>query len=131
MTAVPAIHSVSVSRTSQLEVGAYYLVSGTHRGFPLPPQVLCLRKKDINPTLSGVGCIQGILFWRMWNSTGVIHDHLYTLYDVNIPEHGDHDVHLERLDESLVKGVVGAKSFADVQQEIQQRIQKGWADAFK
>ena len=117
---------IGVTRTSQLEVGAYYLIRGTGRGkFPLPPQVFRLLQKDIHPTLTGVGHIKGTLWWRCWNRVEVSSDHLLTLYELNIPEHGQHDIHLERIDPGLVTRVVGADWYQEVSQAIHQALSRG------
>lgn len=120
-----SVRTVSVTRVSQLEVGAYYVIKGTGRGkFPLPPQVLLLEEKDIHPTLTGVGHVRGTLWWRMWGKkVGVSRHHLLTLYELNIPEHGQHDIHLERvLEARLVRGVVGAMWYQDVAMAIHQKL---------
>ena len=118
------IHTVAVARVSQLEVGGYYLIRGTMRGWPVPPQVLHLERKELHPTLTGVGHISGTLWWRMWDRIGVAHNHLLTLYELNIPEHGAHSVHLERIDPATVHTLVGHGWYRDVQQELSQRLAK-------
>ena len=116
-----AIHSVSGSRVSQLEVGAYYIVKGTRHGLPITPQVLYLQEKEIHPTFLGEGHMKGILFWRMWDKVGKIENHLITLKEVNIPEHGEHDIHLERVHDHVARGVVSDPQYREVQSQLLNR----------
>ena len=90
----------SVTRESQLEIGAWYLIKGsTSSGFPLPPQVFHLEQKHIPITAVADRWVQG---WMLWGCAGQIFEspnHRLQLHQVNVPEHGEHDIHLERVDD--------------------------------
>ena len=119
-----SIPTVSVVRPSQLELGAYYLIKGNdHLFLPIPPQVFRLERKMIYSEL-GEGWISGTLWWRMWNQGRMEKDHQLTLYQINVPDRGLSDIHLERIPDHLVRQIVAAPAYREVQQEQQAKIQR-------
>ena len=104
----------SVTRESQLEVGAWYMIKGsTSSGLPLPPQVI-----NLPPFGSGDRWIQG---WMLWGCAGQVFEspnHRIQLHQINIPEHGDHDIHLERVDDLQVANIKrGVSSYSEIEQD--------------
>jgi len=92
-----------VQRESQLEEGAWYLIRGsTSAGFELPPQVFLLEEKHLPPSGVGESWIRGFMVWGCAGQTFHLEDHKIPLLQVNVPEHGEHDVHLERVDAQTV-----------------------------
>ena len=116
--------TVSVVRPSQLEVGAYYLIKGNdHRFLPIPPQVFRLEQKVIY-SLLGEGYVVGTLWWQMLNQAKMEPNHQLTLYQINVPDRGLSDIHLERIPDHVVQRIVAAPGYAEVQQQQQQEIQQ-------
>lgn len=116
--------TVSVVRPSQLEVGAYYLIKGNdHRSMPIPPQVFRLEKTVIH-SLLGEGYVVGTLWWRMFNQARVEPNHQLTLYQINVPDRGLSDIHLERIPDLWVQRLLGDPGYTEVQQQQQQEIQQ-------
>lgn len=119
------IPTVSVSRPSQLEVGAYYFLKGTdpRSGLPLPPQVVRVEQVFYNPIEWAGGYIIGTLWWRMWNQEKVEYNHFIPLHQINVPDQGNSDIHLERIPDRVVRQIVGIEDYREVQQELlKQRI---------
>ncbi len=118
------IPTVSVSRPSQLQLGAYYLIKGNDKaGFAIPPQVFRLEKKVIY-SLLGEGWVSGTLWWRMWNQARMEIDHKFSLYQINVPDRGLSDIHLERIPDHLVRHMVADPSYADIQQHQQNKLRQ-------
>lgn len=119
-----SIPTVSVVRPSQLELGAYYLIKGTdHALLPIPPQVFRLEGKVIH-SLLGEGYVTGTLWWRMWNTARMEQNHQLTLYQINVPDRGLSDIHLERIPDHLVRQIVSIPSYQEVQAQQQATIQR-------
>jgi hypothetical protein len=92
------VHTVSVKRVAQLDEGAWYAVKGTDSsGLPLPPQVYLLEEKHMVPTAMGFDRIVGTLRAHMGDKIWVYKDRTFFPSQINIPEHGLHDIHLERM----------------------------------
>jgi len=120
------IPTVSVTRPSQLEVGAYYLIKGTdnYSKLPLPPQVIRVEEIFHNPMALDGGYLTGTLWWRMWHTERVVHHHILPLKQINLPEQGKSDIHLERIPNHIVRDIVGNEAFGDVQQELLKKFSR-------
>lgn len=115
MTVAPAAHYTSVQRASQLEVGAYYQIKGTDSsGYPIPKQVFRLESKVMPPTGNGMGIIRGTLWWEVMGFRGIDSNFGMYLADVNIPNHYQHDHHLERIDQRLIDGALHNPGYKDI-----------------
>lgn len=115
-----AIPTVSVRQAGQLVEGAWYVIKGTNAGKPLPPQVFQLVKIHPPRTFLGDVSVEGWVFWHMlgirkreWTSL--------SLKDVNIPEHGEHDIHLERVGDAFVQTVMKNEQWKEIAQDLQRR----------
>lgn len=92
------IHTVSVNRAAQLVEGEWYAVKGTDgSGLPLPPQVYQLEEKHVLPTGLGLERILGTLRAHLGDRIWIYRNREFYPSQVNIPEHGLHDIHLERM----------------------------------
>jgi hypothetical protein len=109
-----------VNRPSQLEVGAYYLIKGTDpiTGLPFPPQVIQVDQFFYNLIDGSEGYLIGTLWWRMWNVEKMVPNHLIPLRQINLPDQGESDIHLERVPDRIVRQLVGAEGYKEVQQDL-------------
>ena len=109
--------TISVAHLAQLQVGAYYAIKGTYRGYPLPPQVFFLQRLIRGRTIFGQQTIGGLIFWHMLGIQRCEPATL-TLDDVNIPEHGIHDIHLERVPDQLVQRLAWDESWKEISRDV-------------
>ena len=97
---------VSVTRADQIILGKVYQVVGTDgMGVSIPPQILQVDSPVIYRSVMDVGYFRAS-FWTDLGSVQGKHFHpnmLVPLESVNIPEHGSHDRHLERIDDRLAE----------------------------
>jgi hypothetical protein len=102
------VHTVSVRTVAQLEEGAWYAVVGTDSsGLPLPPQVFLLEEKHTSPTVAGAVRVVGTLRAHLGDRIWVYKDRDFFPSQINIPEHGLHDIHFERIKMEDVPALLG------------------------
>jgi|TARA_R100001530_G_C4178574_1_gene118779 hypothetical protein len=109
----------SVTRESQLEVGAWYKIVGTtSSGFELPPQAFLLEEKYLPLTTVGDRWVKGYMVWGSAGKMFHVEDHKIQLHEVNVPEHGLHDIHLERVDDEIVRSLGWkVKRYSEIEQD--------------
>jgi hypothetical protein len=122
------IPTVSVSRPGQLETGAVYLIKGSHLGLPLPPQVFILRHKNLCSDGVGNPYVEGELYWSMFRLRGFSQNHRIYLYQVGIPDLGQHDIHLERISNEAVHRLMGDDSWRDIEKDKRRLLPKALQD---
>lgn len=113
----------TVSDASHLELGVFYLLCGTSAGVPIPPQVVQVITKPTSVSLLEAPTFE---VW-MWLNAGPDLPRIgpertqMSLYDVNIPEHGQHDRHLRRVPDDLVKAMerlAALKFYQDIATDV-------------
>ena len=99
---------ISVTRADQIEQGRIYRVVGTDgSGVDIPPQIIRVETPVIYRSLLDVGYIKAS-FWTDLGAAQGKHFHpnmLVPLDAINVPEHGMHDRHLERVDDRLAEAM--------------------------
>lgn len=94
------ILTVTVTKESEIRVGEWYLITGKYQdGLQGLPQIYFVRQKHLHTKACGIPFLLGdLFFWQDGQKVALI-KHAMPLADVNIPEHGFHDIHLERLND--------------------------------
>ena len=112
---------VTVTRPEQLEPGACYRVRGTVDGCEIPPQVVRVESAVEFVSALGVGhCV--VTFFTDLGAMGKhTHRAMLPLHEVNIPEHGQHDRHLERIPDELL-GAAAAMEAENMDQDYTERV---------
>ncbi len=94
----------AVTDEGQLEVGAVYRVVGTCDGnLDVPTQLVRIESRPRQRSIVGVPYVEVLFFANLGSLGKVSHRNLMFLDTVNIPEHGMHDRHLERLPDHLAE----------------------------
>lgn len=95
--------STLCQREGQLEVGQYYLIRGTaNDDLPVAPQIFYLQEKMPPSYALGIPQVRGILWLSVGGQSRQLNDHTIWLPDVNIPDHGVHDLHMEHIADDQV-----------------------------
>jgi hypothetical protein len=93
---------VSVTKAEHLVPGAVYRVVGTSEGKPIPPQAVRVETKPVFRSIVDPGHVEVTFFTNLGTQGTHTYRGVMWLTEVNIPEHGKHDRHLERVsDEEL------------------------------
>ena len=101
---------VSVTKAEHLVPGAVYRVRGTAGGRDIPPQAVRVESSPEFRSIVDPGHVWVTFFTDLGDQGRHIHRGILFLGDVNIPEHGDHDRHLERISDKELQ--VAAKQMA-------------------
>ncbi len=112
---------VAVTRPEQLEPGACYRVRGTVDGCEIPPQVVRVESAVEFVSVLGVGHCVVTFFTDLGAMGRHTHRAMLPLHEVNIPEHGQHDRHLERIPDELL-GAAAAMEAENMDQDYTERV---------
>ena len=94
----------AVTDEGQLEVGAVYRIVGTCDGsLDVPTQLVRIESLPRKRSVVGISYVEVLFFANLGSLGKVSHRNLMFLDTVNIPEHGMHDRHLERLPDHLAE----------------------------
>lgn len=99
---------VSITSAGQIEVGGVYVIRGTEVGpggrrNAVPPQLVVSLTPVIYRSFVDVGYIRCELYADMGSIGRVSWVTMLGMDQVNIPEHGDHDRHLERVPQGVAR----------------------------
>jgi hypothetical protein len=97
---------ISITRPEQIEVGGVYVLRGTvvgpgWRRNSIPAQLVVARTPVIYRSVVDVGYMRCILYVDMGGMGRMVYETALGMDQVNIPEHGAHDHHLERVPQGL------------------------------
>lgn len=114
---------VAITRVSQISVGSFYRIVGTDSsGLPIPPQVVRIETPVHYRSVVAPGSCK-VSLWadcgaqgRLFQPGGILH-----MDQVNIPEHGLHDRHLEKVPDELSRAV-GAMAEQNAEQDYAEMV---------